>query len=248
MIDEPLFYLTAVVAVLVVGIAKGGLAGGIGIVGVPLMALTIGPVRAAAIMLPILMVMDAFAVRAWWGTWDRANLAVLLPGAVLGTAIGWLTFGYLSASAVRVLIGAIALGYAAAWFLRTAPAAARPASRLRGGFWSTLSGITSFGVHAGGPPLHVYLLSQRLDKSIFQGTTVAFFFVVNWLKLGPYALLGQLDATNLKTALVLAPLAPLGIALGAWLHHRINETIFYRVVYASLAVIGTKLIYDGLRG
>ncbi|NJN51779.1 MAG: sulfite exporter TauE/SafE family protein [Gammaproteobacteria bacterium] len=246
MIELPLFYLTAIPAVLIVGIAKGGLAGGIGVVGVPLMALTIGPVRAAAIMLPVLMVMDAFALRAWWQRWDPANLRVLLPGAVMGTGIGWATFRYLSADALRVLIGGIALGYAALWFARRGPARVRPASRMRGTFWSTLSGFTSFGVHAGGPPIHVYLLSQQLDKASFQGTTVAFFFVVNWLKVGPYALLGQFDSTNLATALVLAPLAPIGIALGAWLHHRINETVFFRIVYASLALIGTKLIYDGL--
>ena len=101
-------------------------------------------------------------------------------------------------------------------------------------------------MHAGGPPLHVYLLSQGLDKSTFQATTVAFFFAINWLKLGPYAWLGQLDGSNLTTSLVLAPLAPLGIALGAWLHHRIDETIFFRIVYASLVVLGLELIRNGL--
>jgi len=143
------------------------------------------------------------------------------------------------------MVGGIALVFALRWWLVRSPGRARPAGYLRGTFWSTMAGFTSFSVHAGGPPLHIYLLSQQLDKTTFQATTVAFFFAVNWLKLGPYAWLGQLDGANLATSLVLAPLAPVGIALGAWLHHRIDERVFFRVVYASLLVLGAKLIHDG---
>lgn len=247
-IDDPWFYVTAVVAVLILGIAKGGLAGGIGLVAVPLMSLTIEPARAAAILLPILMLMDATALRPWWGKWDRRNLATTAPGAVLGTAIGFATFGLLSPDALRVMVGGIALVFALRWWLVRNPAPARDASYARGTFWATLAGFTSFSVHAGGPPLHIYLLSQRIDKATFQATTVAFFFAINWLKLGPYAWLGQLDASNLTTSLVLAPIAPIGILLGTRLHHRIDELLFFRIVYASLVVLGMKLIHDGLSG
>lgn len=244
MLHDPWFYLTATIAVLIVGIAKGGLGGGIGIVGVPLMALTISPVRAAAIMLPILLVMDAFAVRAWWGRWDRRNLRTMLPGGLLGTLVGFATFRSMSADAMRVLVGIIAFAMSVDFFARRRVPAKKPPTLRRGTFWSTLSGFTSFSIHAGGPPAQVYLLSQQLDKSSFQATNVAFFFVLNWLKLPPYAWLGQLDFGNLATSLVLLPLAPFGIWLGGVLHARIDEPLFYRVVYASLMVIGTKLLYD----
>ena len=245
-ITDPWFYATAIVAVLILGIAKGGLAGGIGLVGVPLMSLTVDPARAAAILLPILMLMDVTALRAYWGQWDRRNLGYLAPGAIVGTAIGLLSFDLLSPNVLRVLVGVIALAFSLRWWLSRGPRTQRPASLRGGTFWSTVAGFTSFSVHAGGPPLHVYLLPQQLDKTTFQATTVAFFFALNWLKLGPYAWLGQLDASNLATSLVLAPLAPIGIALGAYLHHRIDETWFYRVVYASLVVLGVKLIRDGV--
>lgn len=243
---DPWFYVTATVALLIVGIAKGGLGGGIGIVGVPLMSLVIDPIRAAAIMLPILLVMDAFAVRAWWQRWDLKNLRTMIPGAVLGTLLGFATFRMLSADAMRLLVGALALAISLSWFAARGLPEPKPSSLGRGTFWSTLSGFTSFSIHAGGPPAQVYLLSQQLDKSTFQATTVAFFFFVNALKLPFYAWLDQLDFANLSTSLVLAPLAPLGIRLGHVLHHRIDERVFYRIVYASLIVIGGKLIYDGL--
>jgi len=247
-IEDPWFYLSAVLAVVLVGVAKGGLAGGIGLAAVPLMALTVEPARAAAIMLPILMLMDVTALRTYWGQWDRRHLAYTAPGAVLGTAIGLLTFGLLSPGALRALIGVIALIFSLRWWFGGDASPPREPSLARGTFWSTLAGFTSFALHAGGPPLHIYLLSQKIDKTTFQATTVAFFFGINWLKLGPYAWLGQLDGANLATSLVLAPLAPPAIWLGAWLHRRLDDTWFFRVVYASLVELGLKLIHDGWLG
>lgn len=248
LIDDPWFYLFATLAVLILGIAKGGLAGGIGLVAVPLMSLTIEPVRAAAILLPILMLMDVAALRTYWGQWDRRNLVTMMPGAVIGTVIGFATFEMLSANDLRIMVGFIALVFSMRWWLVSSDGLARPASMGRGTFWSSLAGFTSFSVHAGGPPIHIYLLPQQLGKTTFQATTVVFFFGINWLKIGPYAWLGQLDVSNLATSLVLAPLAPVGILIGAKLHHRINEALFFRVVYASLLVLGIKLMHDGIVG
>ena len=245
-VDDPWFYVAATLAVLILGIAKGGLAGGIGLMAVPLMSLTIEPARAAGILLPILMLMDVTALRTYWRRWDPRNLVTIVPGAVLGTAIGFATFELLSPDDLRVMIGFIAFAFASRWWWGRESGLARKASMGRGTFWASLAGFTSFSVHAGGPPLHIYLLPQRLDKTTFQATTVVFFFGLNWLKIGPYAWLGQLDVSNLATSLVLAPLAPIGIMLGARLHHRIDEAIFYRVVYASLFVLGIKLMADGI--
>lgn len=123
---------------------------------------------------------------------------------------------------------------------RSAPSAAR------GFFWSTLSGLTSTIAHAGGPPLSVYLLPQRLDKAVLVGTTVIFFAVINAVKLVPYAWLDLFDARNLTTSLALAPLAPVGIWVGYGLMHRIPEFLFYRICYAVLLVVGVRLLWEGL--
>lgn len=246
MSQDPFFYFTGVVAVLIIGIAKGGLAGGIGMVGVPLMALSIGPVRAAAIMLPILMVMDLLAVRAYWNKWNSGYLVHLLPGALIGTLAGWALFSFLSINLLKLMVGIVAITYSTSFYWRRHGVEPEKASRLAATFWGSLSGFTSFSIHAGGPPLHSYLLPLRLDRTEFQATTVGFFFMVNWMKLGPYYLLDQLDFSNLLSSLILLPLAPVGIYLGTLLHYRMNTDLFYKIVYFSLFLIGVKLGWDGL--
>jgi len=253
--DFPLaFYPLAVFAILLTGVSKGGFGGGVGGFAVPIMSMMIAPVEAAAIMLPILCAMDIFGVHAWRGRWSMQHLRIVLPGAAIGIAVGALAFGTLSANAVRLLIGMIAVVFTLnRWLALTEKLAARmtrqprPPGRPAGLFWGAVSGFTSTLAHAGGPPFAVYMLPQRLDKSLLVGTSVLFFFVVNYTKLLPYYLLGQLNLGNLAASLLFAPLAPLGIWLGVWLHRRISERLFYQVSYALLFVTGAKLILDALR-
>jgi uncharacterized membrane protein YfcA len=247
-IQDFLFYALAVPAVLVAAISKGGFGGGLGILSVPAMALVVTPPQAAAIMLPILCFMDLFGLWAYWGKWSGPNMRIMLPGALVGIAVGALTFRYLDAAAIKLLIGLIALGFTLDYWFRGRKEATQPrgASAPRGGFWAAVSGYTSFVAHAGGPPASVYLLPQRLDKTAFVATTVIFFAVVNYVKLIPYAWLGQFDRSNLLTSLVLLPLAPIGMGLGIWLHKRVPATVFYRICYALVFVTGCKLVYDGV--
>jgi uncharacterized membrane protein YfcA len=251
--DFPLaFYPVAVMAILLTGISKGGF-GATGGVAVPLMSIFIPPPEAAGIMLPILCAMDLFGLHAYRGRWSREHLRAMLPGALLGIGAGALAFGALPVDAIRLLIGIIAVTFALnQWFAFTERIAASVAAargkpgRIAGALWGGLAGFTSTLAHAGGPPFAVYLLPQKLDKTLFVGTSVIFFFVVNYVKLVPYHFLGQLNVGNLAAALFFAPLAPLGIWLGVWLHRRVSERAFYNVSYTLLLATGLKLIYDAL--
>ncbi|GGO84539.1 UPF0721 transmembrane protein [Marinobacterium nitratireducens] len=251
MIEDPLFYLVAIPAILIVGISKGGMGGGLGIVAVPMMSLVISPAQAAAILLPILCVMDLFALWGFRGVYDRANLRLLLPAAFVGIAVGTLTYSHLSEAHIKLIVGLTSLLFAANWLLQrlgTQRLEARNAGPVAGRLLGALAGFTSFSVHAGGPPVDMYLLPQRLDKSLFVGTTVIFFTAVNYAKLAPYAWLGLLNTDNLVTSLGLMILAPVGIRLGLWLHHRIRDESFYALCYALLLVAGLKLSIEGAEG
>lgn len=249
MITDPFFYAVAIPAVLIMGVSKGGFGSGLGILATPLVALAVPTPQAAAIMLPILLVMDATGLLAYRGTFLRANLGLLLAGGVAGIALGALTFRHFSEATIRALLGAMAIAFVAHRLRQGGTdAPAVTGSKASGLLWSTLSGLASTIAHAGGPPLSVYLLPQKLDKAVLVGTTVIFFAVLNAVKLVPYAWLGLFDARNLLTSLVLTPLAPLGIVLGVWLMRRLSQQVFYRVAYAMLAIVGLKLLWDGAKG
>lgn len=248
MIEGPLFYLLAVPAVLILGISKGGFGGGLGSLAVPLLALVVSPIQAAAVLLPILCVMDVQGAWVYRGRWDKANLKILIPAALIGLSIGTVSFRYLDSAIIRLIIGSLAVGFTIHHWLGglLAKRAARGIGLLRGTFWGTVSGFTSFIAHAGGPPLSIYLLPQRMDKTRFLATTVIFVLFMNYVKLVPYAWIGQFSRENLYTSLVLLPLAPLGMWLGIWMHRIVPENVFYRVCYLLLFLVGLKLLFDGV--
>lgn len=248
MITDPLFYAVALPAILLIGVSKGGFGSGAGMFATPLMALAMPIPQAAAILLPILVVMDVAGLWAYRGRFSRENLPLLLAGGIAGVALGALIFRALPEAWIRLLLGALAVGFVAQRYAARGPRPAARPSVPRGLFWSAFSGVTSTVAHAGGPPLSIYLLPQRLDKAVMVGTTVIFFAVINAVKLVPYAWLGLFDARNLATSLALMPLAPVGIWVGVRLMRRLPERAFYAVCYGMLAVVGAKLLHDGWSG
>lgn len=246
MLHDPIFWAVAVVSVLITGVSKGGF-GGLALLAVPLMALVISPVQAAGIMLPILIVMDWVSVWSYRKHWDKRILWLTLPGAVAGIAAGGLLAGYVDDQFVRVCVGIIAVGFPLYVFFKPKGQASlakgsRPLGVIAGG----VAGFTSFIAHAGGPPFQAYAIPQGLEKRTYAGTAVMFFFVVNMVKVVPYAMLGQFDATNVTTSLILIPLAPVGVLLGVWLVKRIDQQMFFRIIYGLIFSVGLKLLWDGL--
>lgn len=251
MITDPWFYIAAVPAVLLVGVSKGGFGGGFGVAAVPIMSLVISPIQAAAILLPILCIMDLFAFRRFRGEWIWPELRVLVPASLVGIGIGTLLFEYMSPAVIRLLVGAVAIIFTLHYWLSLRPsnkAGLTDFPRSSGILGGAAAGFTSFIAHAGGPPVSMYLLRRPLNRTEFVATTVFFFTVVNYVKLIPYGWLGQLDTSNLLTALVLVPLAPAGIELGHFLHRRVTDHFFFRLTYVLLFVVGAKLIADGITG
>ena len=246
MIDNPLFWVTAVISVIITGISKGGF-GGLALLAVPLMALTISPVQAAGIMLPILIVMDWVSVWSYRKHWDKKLLILMLPGAIIGILAAWKFAAYVDDQFVRICVGVIAVLFPIyAIFKPKSREDIVVGNRPLGVISGIAAGFTSFIAHAGGPPFQAYAIPQGLEKRIYAGTAVMFFFVVNFVKLLPYAMLGQFDKTNLTTSIILIPLAPVGVLIGVWLLKRIDQDMFYRILYGLIFVVGVKLLWDGL--
>jgi uncharacterized membrane protein YfcA len=247
-ITDPLFFLVAVPAVIMLGLSKGGFSG-IGSMAAPLMALVIPPVQAIGILTPILLVQDGVTLWSYWRTWDTAILKIAVPGQIVGVGIAWAIAAYVPDAAIRLLVGLIAASFALShWLGLAARMASEHPSVIAGRIAGAVSGFTGFIANAGGPPFQVYALPQKLDKITFVGTYSLFFASGNALKVVPYFLLGQLDAVNMSTALVLLPLAVAANLAGVWLVRRTPAEAFYKVIYVLIFLLGLELIYSGASG
>jgi uncharacterized protein len=246
-IHDPWFWAVAVPVVWLAGVSKSGFASGLATLATPMMALTIPVPQAAAVMLPLLLVMDAAGLQQLWQRRDRALVRLLVPWGLFGVAIGTALFGVMPAAALSGVVGALTLLFVAQRLLFP-PSAGKPAAPLWvGRLCATLSGATSFIVHAGGPPIHAYVLPLRLAPLVTGASMAVFFAAINGAKVAPYALLGLLDLRNLATAVLLMPIAGFGVWVGVRLLHRVNATWFYRVAYTGMTLAGLKLLSDGLR-
>jgi uncharacterized protein len=233
------------------GLSKGGFSG-LSALGLPVFALALPPMQAAAIMLPVLMVQDMVSLWAFRRDFDRKSLVVLLIGAIAGTLLAALTAAYVPSSAIILLVGLIAFIFGGQWWvqrLRRRPEQAgyRP-SDTSGLFWGLMCGISSFIAHVGGPAVQVYLMPQRLKPAIFAGTLTWLFAALNIVKVFPYIWLGQFTPASLWASVALMPVAAVATLIGIWLVKRISTARFYPIIYGLLTVIGIKLIWDGLRG
>lgn len=241
--------LVALVAVLLVGLSKGGLGGAFALMGVPLLALVMPPVQAAALLLPVLLMLDAVSLWTWRGFYDRVLLRMMLPSALVGITVGALTAAFTSDSVVRLLVGGVALAFVVRETIWKRASTLVPGHRP----WlarvcGVAAGFTSFVAHAGGPPFQIYAMPLRLDPRVFTGTSVIFFAVVNLIKVLPYAALGQFDRVTLMSGLLMLPLATVATLLGAAIVRRMRSDVFYRLMYAMIALVAIKLIWDGLAG
>lgn len=247
LITDPWFYAVAVPAVLLMGLAKSGFLMGFGSLATPLLALTMPVPQAAAVMLPLLLVMDITGVGQLWRDRDRELLRLLIPAGLLGTVVGTLLFGLLSAKTVAAVVGALTLLFLAQRLVFPPRRDAPPPSRPVGFLLTVAAGFTSFVAHAGSPPISAYVLPLKLEPVRLTATLAVLFGVINLSKWIPYAGLGLFDRRILVTSLVLLPLAPLGVWLGVWATRRIDASWFYRIAYSGMFLTGAKLLWDGLR-
>jgi uncharacterized membrane protein YfcA len=247
LITDPYFYAVAIPAVLLLGVSKSGFGAGFGSLAVPMMALAVSVPQAAAILMPVLLVMDLLGMAAFRKNVDRSLLRFLLPFGLLGIGVGTFLFKVLDPRVVAGIVGAFTLLFLAQRLLFPPRSDSPPPPKWLGALLTATSGFTSFIAHAGGPPINAYVIPLRLSPLLFTGTLAFFFFFINMAKWIPYAWLGLLDGRNMLTSLALLPFAPIGVWVGVRIAHRINPVLFYRLIYTGMFLTGVKLLWDAWR-
>lgn len=246
-ITDPYFYAVTIPAVLLLGVSKSGFGAGFGSLAVPMMALAVSVPQAAAILMPVLLLMDVLGMAAFRKDFDLKLLKFLLPWGLVGIVMGALLFKMLNPQTVAGIVGGFTLLFLAQRLLFAPKLESPPPPRWLGAVLTATSGFTSFIAHAGGPPVNAYMIPLRLSPIRFTATMAFFFFVINLAKWLPYAWLGLLDWCNFATSLVLLPIAPIGVWVGVRLARRISQVLFYRFLYAGMFFTGVKLLWDAMR-
>lgn len=248
MSESLLFFALAVPAVILLGLSKGGFVG-LGALSLPLLALAISPVRAAAILLPILIVQDVVGVWAFRKSWDGHILAWMLPGSMIGIALAYIFAARVSEQGVLGVVGTISILFGA-YRLWTDRHGAISAPAKSPGWVGTLAGIasgfTSQIAHAGQPPFQIWVLPKRLPRDVLVGTTAIFFAATNWLKVPAYWALGQFSRENMLAAAALLPVAIASTFAGVWLVRRVSPARYYTAIYALMILVGVKLVWDAV--
>lgn len=247
-LHDPLFWLLGVPAVILLGLGKGGFIG-FGTLAMPMIALVVPPVQAAAIVLPLLIVQDAVSVWAFRRSWDRHILLVMVPGAVIGILLGYVFAASLPETWILLALGLISLlfGVQRLWIERGGQIA--PVRKLPdwvGMLCGAASGLTSQIAHAGAPPFQIFVFPQKLQRDVLVGTTAIFFALVNWIKVPAYVALGQFTPVNMLASAALLPVAIGSTVAGVRLVRRIDSERFYVMVYGLTIVMGFKLTWDAV--
>ena len=246
LITDWYFYAVAIPAVLLLGISKSGFGAGFGSLAVPIIALAVAVPQAAAILMPLLLLMDLLGMAAFRKDFDLKLLKFLVLCGLVGTVVGALLFKVLDAKVVAGIVGVFTLLFLAQRLLFPPRPDSAPPPKWLGGILAVTSGFTSFVSHAGGPPLSAYVIPLRLSPVHFTATMAFFFFVINLSKWIPYAWLGLLDLRNMATSLVLLPIAPIGVWIGVRMAKTISSVLFYRILYIGMLLTGCKLVWDSL--
>ena len=236
--DSPLFWLLAITGVLLTGISKSGFAGGAGVVAVPLLSLVMPVQHAAAIMLPLLLVMDAKTVRLYWQAINLRELKSIMLAALVGITLAGSAMGSLSSTTLQWILAIFCILFAS-WQQLTPLLGKLPGAAY---LWGALSGISSTLLHAGGPPISIYFLSKGINKKVWLAQAAVFFAMMNVIKLIPYSLNNAWHKDFLILDLILLPMAIMGVFLGHKIQAYLSEAAFALSCRVLLGATGFMLL------
>ena len=170
----------------------------------------------------------------------------ILPIMGGGLLIGILIFEYVQGETLKQALAVLIVFLASLELLRVLSSRENTALKLLNYIpipvWILLSGITH-GMYASGGPFLVYALGRlELSKAIFRATLVAVWLIFNGVLTVQYLFNGRIGNFEWLQILIYTPLVILGIVIGEWAHHRVNERHFRILVFTLLLFAGGVLV------
>ena len=232
------------------GMSKGGVPG-LAVMAIPLVAMVIPGKNSTGLVLPMLVIGDLFALAYWRRSVSVRDLLRALPWAVLGVVAGWMLLDRIADAQMKPLIGGTVLFILGIHVWRKIRARKNEADGAAGdvgrpffaAFMGFLGGVTTMLANAAGPVIGAYLLSLKLSKATFLGTSAWFFFIVNWIKVPFMVQQRMITMDSLRINLYMVPALVAGVAAGIFVASRINQKTFDILVTALAALACLKLLF-----
>ena len=230
-------------AAFVTGFSKAGVPG-IGIL-IPILAAMAMPARASTgFILPILIGGDCVAVAYWRRKAAWRSLARVLPWTALGIIAGYFLMGLLSDAVFKPLLGGMILAIVGLDLGRRAmKVELRSDNRVIAAAVGILAGIFTMLANAAGPIMAIYLLSMRMPKDEFVGTSAWFYFIINLFKLPFSIALGLVTWSTLGSNLLLIPLVLVGSVAGVLVLRKLPQKVFDVTAQVLAIAGGIKLFF-----
>jgi uncharacterized membrane protein YfcA len=243
-------WLIFLLAAFLVGFAKTGLPG-ITVLAVPLMAMILPPRISVGVLLPIFMFADTLSIASYlkYARWRYIFPYILF--VVIGVSISSIIIRMMEDSNFGVVIGCsviflLAVTLVVDWKKKRMtngelPALVKPPFWISS-FFGVTAGIFSALANASGPIVAVYVMTGRLPKFQFLGTSAACAFTMNWIKFPMFIGIGIINWESIKLSLTSVPMIAAGGMIGILTAKRLSQEVFRKAVLILTFIASLKLI------
>lgn len=246
---EGIQLLILIISAVLIGINKTGMPG-IGVLPVIMLSIFFPAKYSTGLQLIMLCMADCMAMMYYRKRGNMKLVLKLLPCALIGLGLGSLTLRFLGDNdgIFKIIIAVIILSLSALNYYRQhyLKVEALPKSFLFAAIVGVLAGFTTQIANAAGPVMAIYLLALRLPKDEYMGTSVWYFFILNFIKLPIFILEGRITYQAFRTDLSMLPFIFLGAFLGIVFIRKAPQKLFNYVIEILVVISGTKLLYDGI--
>ena len=219
---------------------------GFALVATPLLAM-IMPVKWAIIFILVLtVVLRILTMWRVWGEFNWKTVALTSIGSFVGMLPGSKVLHFISITHLQIFLGVVLLLATALMSLQyTVPIKNKTAGRLGAGI---LSGFFGACTSVSGPPLVLYFLNERTDKTEMRANLIWIFGVTGVLMVGASYWAGNIGTVgDLSYLYSMIPATFIGVLAGERMFRYLNQHLFRRLSLMIVLVGAVMMLFNGIR-
>ncbi len=213
---------------------------GSALVAIPLLSLVIDIKEAVPLCILASLIITTYMAILLRKHFDKKKIIPLCLGSIPGIVIGSTLLKTVPSEIIRTFLGILLVSYALYNILFTIRQ--RPISHRWGYLAGFLSGSIGAAFSAGGPPSIIYTTLSNWSKDEIKATLTGFFCFNSYLVAITHLIIGLTTKQVGHYFLFAAPFVLIGTAVGSYCYRFFNKTLYLRIVYIFLVIMGILMI------